>query len=403
MQEIALARELWIFCGSKLCRWENFVACVEGLREAPTDSLYNPLHLLADKSAGVENALEKVIQKAPRKHISEINTMRKRMQRGHLMRLASVLESFNDLQCTDARDRLFGLRAFASDGHLLKVDYSLTLYGAFISFMSSLSSSFEGVNFCDHALLAMGVQICSYLKIDARDFRNHFEPRNSDSIVAAFKVKPGKFSFVSEADGKNWIHWKDSSHLSWSLSLMPKLYPYDRPLVCLPQPLKGPHPDDYGKRRWVRSFQVCSLNETSSTGAVERKFRVTDDPGCRNYDKVSELSRPEINHFGMVRLHMDRALFIYAVLLKDNPVGIPYLEAYLRKVRDGEISQRLCYCTPEDDDDKVEQLRSQRGDSSERVMLVHFKRKCLSSMECFWEDEIEGPKKTSAYQRKRSE
>ncbi|KAI0014205.1 heterokaryon incompatibility protein-domain-containing protein [Xylariaceae sp. FL0662B] len=94
LQEVAFAREVLLYCGKKRSRWETFAAILAQLKRKGV-----VLDRFTPKAAiGIDSALE----------IDEI-------RRGARQSLLSVLLATSSAECTDVRDKVFGVLGLAED------------------------------------------------------------------------------------------------------------------------------------------------------------------------------------------------------------------------------------------------------------------------------------------------
>ncbi|KIW17049.1 hypothetical protein PV08_04240 [Exophiala spinifera] len=104
LQEIALATSVLIMCGTKLSHWDDFSRSIEG----------------------------DVAERAP--HCLQVMNLRNRgCKDRHLLEL---METFKSARCIDPRDKAYGVRALATNGHCLDIDYSESVGSLFFRIAS---------------------------------------------------------------------------------------------------------------------------------------------------------------------------------------------------------------------------------------------------------------------------
>lgn len=121
IQEIALAKELVILCGSRIISWDQFIDAF--------DQDLSPYHTIGALS-GLRRAFFRA--KHPKSAFDSLSTQGKSVfpQDAQIIPESSLIAQmsrFGSQICEDDRDRIFGLLSFVDDGDQIAVDYTKPL------------------------------------------------------------------------------------------------------------------------------------------------------------------------------------------------------------------------------------------------------------------------------------
>ena len=116
-------------------------------------------------------------------------------------KLMELLHSFKDLQCLDARDKVFGLRGLASDGAHLKVDYGKPVTFTFLQALSMNQPTIQRLTYSAFAHpgdnLKNALEMCSWMPLTITDILSTF-PLARDRSVKDWVVYIGEVVFCDE-------------------------------------------------------------------------------------------------------------------------------------------------------------------------------------------------------------
>jgi Heterokaryon incompatibility protein (HET) len=116
IQEVVLARRLWLLYGEKTITWDSFAAALQRLlRSVPSEDSFIP-NLDWERVSQLVEARNNRDKERPD--------------------LLQYIQIFRDSRCTDARDKIYGLRGIAVDGDALRIDYTQSVVGAFFDVLS---------------------------------------------------------------------------------------------------------------------------------------------------------------------------------------------------------------------------------------------------------------------------
>ena len=115
MQEVILAKGIFVLCGKRVLSWPAIVDFAEAI------SVVHPAVLL-QHGERTDEAINGVVS------CSQINTLRKKMPNESLMFFASLLETTRDREVTVPLDHIYGLLGLVGDSlrNLVTVNYSWT-------------------------------------------------------------------------------------------------------------------------------------------------------------------------------------------------------------------------------------------------------------------------------------
>lgn len=116
IQEVVLARRLWLLYGEKTTAWDSFADAFQRLRRsAPSEDSLTP-----------NRDWERVAQLVETRNHHD-------KERPDLLQ---YIQMFRHSRCMDARDKLYGLRGIAVDGDALRINYTQSVVGAFFDVLS---------------------------------------------------------------------------------------------------------------------------------------------------------------------------------------------------------------------------------------------------------------------------
>ena len=120
IQEAVLAKQFWLLCGNEMILWDNLMLTFDHLLDSTAISSF-PHSASRKIDFWDETETEEYTEACSR-------FIRFKQARGSLLNgkysLLELAELFRRHNCTDPRDRLYGLRGIASNGEFLSVDYN---------------------------------------------------------------------------------------------------------------------------------------------------------------------------------------------------------------------------------------------------------------------------------------
>jgi hypothetical protein len=102
IQEVLLAKQIEIMCGSKTAPWESFLLCADYLYQGPMSNVGDPPTARSSMPGRLNQ------QRMNRKN-------RKRLGRSASLRLETLLQEYPDTKCADLRDRIYALLSLADN------------------------------------------------------------------------------------------------------------------------------------------------------------------------------------------------------------------------------------------------------------------------------------------------
>ncbi|KAJ9611602.1 hypothetical protein H2200_004786 [Cladophialophora chaetospira] len=113
LQEIVLARRVWLVSGNRVCDWDTLMGAVSELYKQPASYYTEPWAISATSGQSLWDNVHAIaqyrIQYCQHKEPEELHVL---------------LRTFGSKECTEPRDRIFALRSLAQDGNMIKVDYT---------------------------------------------------------------------------------------------------------------------------------------------------------------------------------------------------------------------------------------------------------------------------------------
>lgn len=350
IQEVVLARDVWLFCGRRKCSLQDFTEKVlEDDHDEPEDSLeYRPAlvetsTLIVQPMPGASGLLN--FSDAGRgRFMRLISERRKYRAKPGRQKLVDLVASLHHNECSDPRDRLFGYCGIASDGREITIDYSSTLVdlsfacllrGALHEHSEQQMQRLKGLFYSYDALLLQPyntkpliacVDILKWMRMTPQDLETSLEHDHRDNIIVL--GRPNQ-QLRNRAAGTGW------QTIAVSFELGPK--PTERELKIH---LK-PHPSN-PRKLLVQTMRLS--DEGTMVRLDESLLKDSFEICARRHHQPAVCTG---HTFSPVPIHLSRAALVLITmywLAVTPPSG---LMAHFARIKAGELEERLCHCVTE--------------------------------------------------------
>ena len=180
IQEAVLAKQFWLLCGNEMILWDNLMLTFDHLLDNTAISSFP--HSASRKIDFWDDTEPEEYTEACSRFI---RFKEARCSRGKYS-LLELAELFRQHNCTDPRDKLYGLRGIASNGEFLRVDYDHSTPHVFFEALSLNIPKIERMGRClihrDKEKLGYAMTLCSSISMAEVDILTMLQDPNHSML-----------------------------------------------------------------------------------------------------------------------------------------------------------------------------------------------------------------------------